>query len=61
MSSDPKIQQWLTEFMDYMYPGDDELGRSESQEQADARVHTGRVRATWIVERLIETGRARDL
>lgn len=60
MSTDPKVQQWLNEFMDFMYP-DDEAVQSESQEHAEARVHRGRVRATWIVERLIETGRAREL
>ena len=54
------VQKWLDEFMNLMYPPDETV-ESETQDQADARVHTGRVRATWIIERMAEMGLAAEL
>lgn len=57
MSAD--LQRWFAEYVELMFPADDVIDRDDRAN--DARVHTARVRACWIVDRLIETGVHRGL
>lgn len=53
------VEQWLAEYFDLMFPSDEVMAEI-SQAQAERNVHTGRVRATWIIDKMIEmqlTGR----
>jgi hypothetical protein len=54
MITDEKIRAWATEYVELMAP-DDDLANQDDRAN-DARVHTARVRACWIVEALIERG-----
>jgi hypothetical protein len=53
------LQKWFAEYVELMFPDNDVIDRD--QRENEARVHTARVRACWIVERLIESGQYRSL
>ena len=54
------LDKWFSEYVEHMYP-DAEVTAGRSQYDLDAMVHTARVRACWIVDRLIDTRKYREL
>ena len=59
MTTDDKIRQWTTEYVELMFPDGDVNDRDDRAN--DDQVHTARVRACWIVEALIERGDLRGV